>query len=113
MLDIDERGEAAALLRLGDDGERQRGFAGRFRAVNFDHAAARKSADAERAIDQDVAGRDDVDIDDLLVAEPHDGAIAVIFRDLLQGEIEILVAGGGHFVFACFFFSFGGHKGGV
>ena len=45
----------AALLRLRDHGERERGFAGRFRAENFDHAARGKSADAKRAIDQDVA----------------------------------------------------------
>ena len=42
VLDIDERRQAAALLRLGDDGERERGFAGGFRAVNFDDAAARE-----------------------------------------------------------------------
>ena len=42
VLDVDERGEAAALLRLGDDGQGERGFAGRFRTVNFDHAAARE-----------------------------------------------------------------------
>mgnify|MGYP003694216633 CR=1 FL=1 len=36
----------------------------------------------------------------LIVTEPHDGAVAVILRDLLNGEIEILVAGGGDFVFA-------------
>ena len=98
MLDIDERGEAAALLRLRDDGERERRFAGRFRSENFHDAAARKTADAERAIDQDVAGRDDIDVDDLVVAEAHDRAVAVILGDLLDGEIEILIARGCDFV---------------
>ena len=64
VLDVDERREAAALLGLGDDGERQRRLAGRFRAVNFHDAAAREAADAERAIDQNVAGGNDVDVDD-------------------------------------------------
>ena len=42
MLDVDEGGEAAAFLRLRDDGERKRRFAGGFRAENFDNAAARE-----------------------------------------------------------------------
>ena len=110
VLDVDERREAAALLRLRDDREGERRFAGGFRAVNFHDAAARKAADAERAIDQNVAGGDDVDVDDLLVAEAHDRAVAVVLGDLLDGEIEVLVAGGDEFVFGRFFFSFGGHK---
>ena len=110
VLDVDERRETAALLRLGDDGERQRRFARRFRSENFDDAAARKSADAERAIDQDVAGGNDIDVDDLVVAEPHDRAVAVILGDLLDREIEVFVARGCDFVFSRFFFSFRGHR---
>ena len=110
VLDVDEGGESAALLRLGDDGQRERRLAGRFRSVNFHDASARKSAHAKRAIDQDVAGGNDFDVDDLLVAEPHDRAVAVIFGDLLDGEIEVFVAGSDKFVFGGFFFSFGGHK---
>jgi hypothetical protein len=37
--------------------------------------------------------------------------IPVIFRDLLDREIEILVASGGDFIFAGFFFRFCGHSG--
>ena len=44
------------------------------------------------------------------VAEPHDRAVAVIFGDLLDREVEVLVAGGDEFVFGGFFFSFGSHK---
>ena len=60
--------------------------------VDFDDASTRKSAHAEGAIDQDIASRDDFDVDDFLVAEAHDRAVAVILGDLLQSEIEILVA---------------------
>ena len=110
VFDIDERRKSAALLRLGDDGERERGFARRFRSENLHHAAARKSAHAERAIDQDIAGGNDVDVDNGSIAETHDRAVAEIFRDLLDRQIEVLVAGGSNFVFASFFFVFRGHK---
>ena len=109
MLDIDERREAAALLRLRDDRKRERRFAGGFRAENFDDSAARKSADSERAVDQDVSGRNDIDIDDLFVAQPHDRAFAVIFRDLLDREIEVLISRGSQFISGCFFFGFCRH----
>ena len=45
-----------------------------------------------------------------VVAESHDRAVAVILRDLLDREIEVLVAGGDDFVFGGFFFGFRGHK---
>ena len=85
-------------------------FAGGFRAEDLDDAAAGKTADAERAIDQDVARGDDLDVDDLVVAETHDRAVAVVLGDLLDGEIEILVAGGCDLVDSRFFFGFCGHK---
>ena len=109
MLDVDERRKPAALLRLRDDGERERRFTRRFRPENFHDASARKTADAQRAIDQDVAGGDDVDIDDLIVAQPHDRAVAVILGDLLDRQIEVLVSRDDEFVFLGFFFGFSGH----
>ena len=45
-----------------------------------------------------------------VVTEAHDGAVSVILGDLLNGEIEIFVAGGGDFVFAGFFCGFSGHN---
>ena len=112
MFDIDERRQAAAFLRLRDHGESERGFAGRFGTENFNDASAREAAHAESAVDQDVAGGNDVDVDDRFIAEAHDRAVAVVFRDLLDREIEILIAGGNDFVFAgCFLFSFGSHRG--
>ena len=58
VLDVDEGREAAAFLRLGDDGEGERGLAGGLRAEDFDDAAAGEAADAEGAVDEEVAGRD-------------------------------------------------------
>ena len=110
MLDVDKRSEATAFLRLRDHGQRKRGFAGGFRTENFDHTTAGKSADAERAINQNVPGRNHVDIDYLFVAETHNGAVSVILGDLLNGEIEIFVAGGGDLVFASLLSGFSGHN---
>src|SRR5438309_597213 len=45
-----------------------------------------------------------------VVTETHDGAITVILGDLLNGEVEIFVAGGGHFVFAGLLSGFSGHN---
>ena len=109
MLDIDKGGQAAALLRLRDHREGECCFSRSFRAVNFNHSAPRKSAYAERAINQNISGRDNVDINDLLVPETHDGAFAVVFRDLLNGKIKILISRGGYFVFAGFLCGLGGH----
>ena len=62
MLDVDEGRQSAALLRLRDDGQRQRGLARAFRAEDLHDAAARKTADAQGAVDEDVARGDDLDI---------------------------------------------------
>ena len=87
MLNVDERGQTAALLRLRNDGKSERRFAGRLGAIYFHHAAARKAADAERAIDQDVAGRNNINVDNLFGAEAHNRSLAVILCDLLNGEV--------------------------
>ncbi len=109
MLDIDERGQAAALLRLRNHSKRERRFTGRFRTENFNHAAAWESAYAQSAIDQDVAGRDYLNINDLFGAQAHDRAFTVVFCDLLNCEIQIFVSCGSYFVSAGFLFSFCGH----
>src|ERR1051325_5109850 len=57
-------------------------FSRGFRTKNLNDAAAGKSADAQCAVDQNIAGRNDVDIDDLLVTEAHDRALTVVLRDL-------------------------------
>ena len=56
VLGIDERGHAAALLRFGNDLQRERRLAGRLRPEDFDDAAAGQAADAERVVDADGAG---------------------------------------------------------
>ena len=108
MLDVDEGGQPATPLGLGDDGQREGGFARGLGAVDLDNTAPRYPTHPERAVDHDVAGRNDVDGGLRMVAEAHDGAVAVILRDLLEGEIEVLVTLGGRFVGREFGFQFGG-----
>ncbi len=58
MLGIDERRDAAALLRFGDDVLGERGLARAFRPEDLDDAPARHAADAEREIEPQRARRD-------------------------------------------------------
>src|SRR6266508_3283938 len=111
MLDIDKRRKATAFFCLDAHGKNERCLLGRFRTKHFDDSTAWESAHSERAIDQNVTRGNDVDINDLCVTETHDRAFAVIFRDLLNRKVEILISCGGEFVCACFFFGFGRHIG--
>ena len=91
MLGVDEGADAALLLRLGDDVQRQRGLAGGFRPVDLDDAAARQAADAERDVEAERAGRDRLDVHRLVVlAEPHDRALAEGALDLGERGIQRL-----------------------
>ena len=95
VLDVDEGGRAAVLLRLGDDVQRQRRLTARFRSVDFDDAAAREPADAEREVEGDRSGRDDVERHPVReLAHLHDGALAELPLDLGEGVAE----GGSFFV---------------
>ena len=70
---VNERRESAGFLRVGDDVQHQRGFAGRFRPENFHDAPARNAADAQREVQRQRAGRDDLNFDlRLRIAEAHD-----------------------------------------
>ena len=64
--------------------KRERGFAGRLRAVDLDDAAARQAADAERDVETERAGGDDFDRFVDLVAHAHDRALAELLFDLAE-----------------------------
>jgi hypothetical protein len=59
---VDDGAGAAFFLRFGDDLQRERGFTGAFRAVNFDDAPARQAADAKRDIEAERTGGDGLDL---------------------------------------------------
>ena len=63
-----------------------------FGPVNLDDAAARQPADAERDVEPERAGGDRLDLDRLLVlAEPHDRALAAIALDLRDRRFKRLL----------------------
>src|SRR5262249_996111 len=89
VLRVDERADAAALLRLGDDVERERRLPRRFRPVDLDDAPARQPADAERDVEPERAGGDDLDLRRRLVgAETHDRALAELLLNRADGELD-------------------------
>ena len=89
MLGVDEGGNAALLLRLGHDLERQRRLTGRLRAVDFDDAAFRQAADTERDVEAERSGRDRLDLGNLLFgSEFHHGTFAKRAVDLAEGGFE-------------------------
>ena len=61
VLGVDEGGDAAGLLRVGDGVQGDGRLARALRAVDLDDAAAGQPADAERDVERDRAGRDDLD----------------------------------------------------
>src|SRR5271166_2138379 len=92
VLGVDERTGAAALLRLGDGVQGQRGLARTLRAVDLDDAAARHAADAQRQIQAERARRDHLDLlVDAALAHAHDRALAEGAFDLRQRGVECLV----------------------
>ena len=111
MLHVDKRRQPSTFLRLRNNRESKSRFTRGFRPENFDYSSSWKTTDAERAIDQNVAGRDNIDIDDLFIAQAHDCAVAVVFGDLLDGQLEILIPRRRYFAFVRFRFSFGRHRG--
>ena len=90
VLGVDDGGDAALLLRLGDGVDGQRGLAAGFRAVDFNDAAARIAADAQRVVERDRARRDGGNLQGRLISHLHDGAFAEILFDLGDGRLKRL-----------------------
>ena len=77
-------------MRLRDDVQRERRFAGGFRTVNFNDAPLGHAADAERGVQRQGACGNGVYDQLRLIAQTHDRALAEILFDLLQRRIERL-----------------------
>jgi hypothetical protein len=91
VLGVDERRDAAGLLRVGHGVQRHGGLAAALRAVDLDDAAARQAAEAQRHVQRDRAGRDYLDRDPGLLAEAHDRALAELPLDLEEGNLQGLI----------------------
>ena len=109
MFDVDKGRQPTTFLRLSNHRQGQCRFPGRLRPEHFDDPASWESANAERAINQDVTSRNDVDIDNFLVTQTHDRAFTVVFSDLLNRQIEILISRRCDFIFAGLLLGFRRH----
>ena len=90
VLDVDEGRRAADLLRFGDRVERERRLTAGFRTVDFDDAAARQTADAEREVERDRAASESTSNDmrswksPILMIEPLPNCRSICARALLR-----------------------------
>src|SRR6185312_5389009 len=85
MLGVDEGADAALLLRFGNGVQRQSRLARRLRPVDFDDAAARQAANAERDVEPERPARNRLDVHGLVVlAELHDRALAELALNLAE-----------------------------
>ena len=92
MLGVHEGADATLLLGFRHDLERQRGFAGRFGAVDLDHAPARQTADAQGNIQTEGAGGNGLHVHVAVVgAQPHDRALAEVLVDLGKRSFQRLL----------------------
>ena len=89
MFGVDIGGDAALLLDLGHDMQRQGGLARGFRTINFDHPAARQAADAQRDVQAQGAGGDGIGRQaQVAAAQLHHRALAEGPVDLAQRRLE-------------------------
>ncbi len=93
MFGIDEGAGAAGFLGFRNDVQRDGRLARAFRAIDFDNAAPRQAADAERDVEAQRAGGNHISFNRLLPrAEFHDRAFAEGPFDLAEGGFQCLVA---------------------
>ncbi len=81
MLGIDKGADAALLLRLSNDVQREGSLAGRLGTKYFKNAATRYATDAECGIEANRAGGDSVDTNLGCGAEHHDGLVTKLGFD--------------------------------
>src|SRR5690554_1992869 len=98
MLGVDKGARTAQLLHFGNDLKRERGFARRFRAVDFNDSPPWQAADAQRNIEPQRAGGHHLYVVlDLVVAITHDRTLAELLFNLGQGGGERFSAFGAGF----------------
>ena len=99
------------FLRGGNHMERDGSFAAGFWTVNFDNPAARKSADTQRNIKIQNSGWNGFNVKICDAAEPHYGAVIVLFVDVVHRLFErfSLRLGGGKFFLVLVFVFLSSH----
>src|SRR5436189_27425 len=78
-------------LRVRDHRERERGLARGLGAIDLDDATARQAADTQRNVEPDRATGNHVHrAPSAILPQLHDGALAELLLDLLEGKLECL-----------------------
>ena len=89
MLGIHKRTSAPGFLHLGNDLQRERGFARRFRPVDFDHPSARKPPHTQGNVQPERSGADRLNVfHGFTFPQAHDAALAKLFLDLGQRGLQ-------------------------
>jgi hypothetical protein len=91
MLGVDEGGDPARALCVGDRMQRHGGLPAALGPVYLDDPAAGQASDTQRDIQRDRPGRDHLNRLPALVAEPHDRASAELPLDLGERGLQGLV----------------------
>ena len=99
MFGVDEGGQTASLLCLGNRVQRQGRLTGGFRSEDLDHPAFGVSAYSQRHIQRNGAGGNHCDLFYFLAAHPHDGPFAEILLYFVQYCVQ-------YFQFVCIDFFF-------
>ena len=82
MLSVDEGSDSALLLNVSNCVKCEGGLTRGLRTVDFYDAATGKSANAERNIQCDGAGRNHLDGSALVASQAHDGTLTKLAVDL-------------------------------
>src|SRR6476646_8221136 len=89
---VDERADAAPLLGLADDVQRQRRLARRLRSVDLDDAPARQAAHAQRDVEAARTARDHLHLGrGHPLAETHDAPLAELLLDRRHRDVDRLL----------------------
>ncbi len=91
VLGVDEGCDPAGGLGVRDRVQSDGRLAGRFRTVDLHYASSWQPADAERHIQRDGTGRDDLDRWTGFVTEPHNRALAELLVDLCESVLQRLL----------------------
>ena len=89
MFGVDEGGNSAVPLGLGDHVQGQRGLAARFRAENLDDTSTRNPLPSQGHVQRQAAGGNAGDAAADSGAQGHDGPFAELLLDLGDGRFEV------------------------
>src|SRR5262245_45271612 len=93
MLGVDEGGYAALTLGLGHRVQGHGRLAARFGAEDLDDPAAWKALAAQSDVEAQGAGGNPLHVERRVLSQLHDGALAELFLDELEGALEFAIIG--------------------